>query len=184
MTGEIPEELGNLSNLTFLSLNSNLLTGEIPEELGNLSNLTRLDFSSNQLTGEIPEELGNLSNLTILRISGNSLTGCIPAGLTEVATNDLASLNLPDCVPSIEVNPLQGQVGDTVTVAGSHFDKSTQVSAIAIGGTAALPSPAPTTAADGSFTVQVSVPQLDVGVHVLEVTVAGSTTTTQFTVTP
>ena len=184
LTGEIPEELGNLSNLTFLRLNSNLLTGEIPEELGNLSNLTRLDFSSNQLTGEIPEELGNLSNLTILRISGNSLTGCIPAGLTEVATNDLASLNLPDCVPSIEVNPLQGQVGDTVTVVGSHFDKSTQVSAIAIGGTAALPSPAPTTAADGSFTVQVSVPQLDVGVHVLEVTVAGSTATTQFTVTP
>ena len=184
LTGEIPAELGGLTNLEGLALSFNRLTGEIPAELGGLANLTGLRLYNNQLTGEIPEELGNLSNLTILRISGNSLTGCIPAGLTEVATNDLASLNLPDCVPSIEVNPLQGQVGDTVTVAGSHFDKSTQVSAIAIGGTAALPSPAPTTAADGSFTVQVSVPQLDVGVHVLEVTVAGSTATTQFTVTP
>ena len=69
-------------------------------------------------------------------------------------------------------------------VTGSHFDKSTQVSAIAIGGTSVLPSPAPTTAADGSFTVQVTVPQLDVGIHSVGVTVGNTTATTQFTVTP
>ena len=41
MTGEIPTELGNLSNLTTLSLNENQLTGEIPTELGNLSTCKR-----------------------------------------------------------------------------------------------------------------------------------------------
>ena len=39
------------------------MTGEIPTELGNLSNLETLDLGGNQLTGEIPTELGSLSNL-------------------------------------------------------------------------------------------------------------------------
>ena len=38
------------------------MTGEIPPELGGLSNLTGLWLWSNQLTGEIPPELGGLSN--------------------------------------------------------------------------------------------------------------------------
>ena len=46
MTGEIPPELGGLSNLTgllsLLYLRDNQLTGEIPPELGRLSNLTGL----------------------------------------------------------------------------------------------------------------------------------------------
>ena len=37
------------------------MTGEIPPELGGLSNLTEL-YLDNQLTGEIPPELGGLSN--------------------------------------------------------------------------------------------------------------------------
>ena len=63
LTGEIPTELGNLSNLTTMSLWGNQLTGEIPTELGNLSNLQSLYLNYNQLSGEIPTELGNLSNL-------------------------------------------------------------------------------------------------------------------------
>ena len=49
-----------------LYLNNNQLTGEIPPELGGLSNLTELYLSGNGLTGEIPPELGGLSNLTEL----------------------------------------------------------------------------------------------------------------------
>ena len=63
MTGDIPAELGNLSNLQELYLYDNELTGDIPTELGNLSNLAWLYLSGNQLTGDIPTEMSSLSNL-------------------------------------------------------------------------------------------------------------------------
>ena len=66
LNGEIPPELGNLSNLEALYLSNNRLSGEIPPELGSLSNLERLSLNGNQLSGGIPAELGSLSNLTML----------------------------------------------------------------------------------------------------------------------
>ena len=53
--GEIPPEIGNLTNLESLSLLYNdELTGSIPSEIGNLSNLNSLNLSLNQLSGNIP----------------------------------------------------------------------------------------------------------------------------------
>ncbi len=66
LSGEIPAELGRLSNLRRLYLGDNQLTGTIPSELGNLSKLEFLALEDNQLTGTIPAELGRLSNLTYL----------------------------------------------------------------------------------------------------------------------
>jgi Leucine-rich repeat (LRR) protein len=60
LTGTIPPEIENLTNLNWLELSSNQLTGSIPPELSNLTNLTRLSLGYNQLTGEIPPELDNL----------------------------------------------------------------------------------------------------------------------------
>ena len=81
-----------------LYLGDNQLTGEIPPELGGLSNLTWLYLADNGLTGEIPPELGGLSNLAELFLDGNQLTGCVPVGLRDVAEeNDLGELELPDC---------------------------------------------------------------------------------------
>ena len=83
--------------MTYLWLHNNQLSGEIPPELGSLSELTWLNLSSNQITGPIPAELGNLSSLTDLNLAGNQLVGCIPDGLGDVADNDLDDLNLPFC---------------------------------------------------------------------------------------
>ena len=44
-----------------VDLEANYLTGEIPSELGRLSNLTELFLHFNRLTGGIPPELGSLS---------------------------------------------------------------------------------------------------------------------------
>ena len=93
LTGTIPPELGNLTNLTALDLTPyesfqdgqytklGSFTGPIPPELGNLTNLERLRLEDNQLTGAIPAELGNLTNLTALTLHLNRLTGEIPAEL-------------------------------------------------------------------------------------------------------
>ena len=102
LTGEIPPELGGLSNLQGLYLWGNQLTGEIPPELGGLSNLNHLNLADNGLTGEIPTELGNLSNLTELRLSDNQLTGGIPpelGGLSNLQSLWLRGNELTGCIP-------------------------------------------------------------------------------------
>ena len=106
LTGEIPPELGGLSNLTWLDLSRNGLTGEIPPELGGLSNLTGLSLDENQLTGQIPPELGGLSNLTVLYLYGNQLTGEIPPELGDLS--NLESLGLSHNQLTGEIPPELG----------------------------------------------------------------------------
>ena len=60
MTGTIPTQLGNLTQLQTLTLSPGQLTGSIPTQLGNLTQLTNLYLANNQLSGSIPAELGNL----------------------------------------------------------------------------------------------------------------------------
>ena len=94
LSGEIPPELGSLSNLTDLSLRNNALSGAIPAELGSLSNLAELDLRNNALSGAIPAELGSLSNLTNLRLLSNDLSGCVPSSLEDQFTySDLGDLS-------------------------------------------------------------------------------------------
>ncbi len=87
LTGSIPSEVGNLTNLEYLSLGDNQLTGEIPPEIENLTKLTSLDLSRNGLTGEIPSEIGNLTSLTSLTgldLRHNQLTGEIPPEVCDM----------------------------------------------------------------------------------------------------
>ena len=97
LSGEIPAELGSLSNLESLKLsnNGNGLSGEIPPELSSLSNLITLDLQSNALSGELPPELGSLSNLRDLELEWNSdLSGCVPSSLEDhlASWSDLGGL--------------------------------------------------------------------------------------------
>ncbi len=85
LTGAIPPELGNLTQLQHLWLEQNSLTGAIPPELGNLTQLTWLDLFHNSLTGAIPPELGKLSQLQDLGLYGNALTGAIPPELGKLS---------------------------------------------------------------------------------------------------
>ena len=101
LAGEIPGELGSLSNLVSLHLGHNGLTGEIPAELGRLGNLYSLDLSSNLLSERIPAELGNLAKLHSLRLDSNRLTGTVPAALGR-----LDSLHLLD----LRGNQLTGRI--------------------------------------------------------------------------
>ena len=92
LSGPVPTELGRLTDLESLNLGYNDLTGPIPAELGSLTDLESLHLGGNDLTGPIPAEFGKLGSLTWLWLFGNSLTGPIPAELGSLA--DLESLNL------------------------------------------------------------------------------------------
>ena len=85
LTGTLPPDLGNLSNLRWLRMGGNRLTREIPGELGNLSELRWLSLESNRLSGTIPDALGNLSSLEALHLRNNRLDGGIPSGLGRLA---------------------------------------------------------------------------------------------------
>ncbi|WP_417874072.1 leucine-rich repeat domain-containing protein [Xanthomarina gelatinilytica] len=89
LTGNIPTEIGNLTNLSSLILSGNQLTGNIPPEIGNLTNLKELNLANNQLNGSIPTEIGNLTNLKELNLANNQLNGNIP---TEIG--NLTNLTL------------------------------------------------------------------------------------------
>jgi len=86
LTGAIPSELGNITDLVYLQLHNNQLSGSIPLELGNLSNAQDIILSNNQLTGSIPIELGSLSSVTRFRLNLNQLTGSIPVELGNLST--------------------------------------------------------------------------------------------------
>lgn len=94
LRGEIPPEIGNLSQLRSLNFAGNQLSGEIPNEIGNLTTLTRLSLGSNSLEGDIPAELGSLSNLKNLQLQRNNISGRIPAELGQLSS--LSALFLSD----------------------------------------------------------------------------------------
>ena len=104
LSGPIPPELGDLSNLTELALQFNALTGPIPPELGDLTNLQDLFLFHNQLSGSIPPELSNLTNLQSLQLWANRLTGSIPpqiGDLTNLRVLDLGgNPNMTGDIPS------------------------------------------------------------------------------------
>ncbi|KAJ0763891.1 putative non-specific serine/threonine protein kinase [Helianthus annuus] len=122
LNGSIPESVGKLNNLRFLSLWSNSFTGSIPKALERLrsleeldlfynkltgpvptflGNLTKLDLSYNQFSGPIPESLGRLTGLTHLNLQSNLLTGPIPvtvAQLTKLIELDVSKNSLEGVV--------------------------------------------------------------------------------------
>ena len=137
LTGTIPPDLGNLTNLTHLRFWANQLWGTIPPELGRLVSLRRLSLGVNDLTGEIPPELGALTRLTGLTLRLNQLTGSIPTelgNLTELRQLDLYRNELSGPIPTelsnltelqiltLGLNQLTGQIPEELANLGKLRD--------------------------------------------------------------
>ena len=137
LTGPIPSELGNLSNLQMLVLNLNGFNGNIPANLGNLTNVQYMSLSENSLSGAIPPELGGmtsleqlildknalsslptglgtLSNLTILSIQDNNLSGQLPSDLSDLG--NLTELYLNDNSLGSPTGDIPSEFGDFVSL--------------------------------------------------------------------
>ncbi|XP_020082426.1 leucine-rich repeat receptor-like protein CLAVATA2 [Ananas comosus] len=94
LSGEIPDEIGDLWALQNLNLSRNHLSGNIPEIIGKMKSLESLDLRMNNLSSTIPQSLSALTYLNHLNLSYNNLSGPIPTG------NQLQTL--PD--PSIYIS--------------------------------------------------------------------------------
>ncbi|MNJ95599.1 hypothetical protein D3C87_133120 [compost metagenome] len=95
LKGPIPPQIGFLSEVTIIDFNNNnqQLTGTIPATMGNLANLTALTLSRSGLTGTIPVEFANLTKLSSLQMHTSNFIGPIPANVFSKMPN-LNSLEL------------------------------------------------------------------------------------------
>ena len=84
MGGPLPPEIARLTQLQSLSLSSAGLGGPLPPEIAQLTNLDFLDLRYNDLVGSIPPELGKLTGLQTLRLSYNEFSGEIPAPIGDL----------------------------------------------------------------------------------------------------
>lgn len=91
LDGNVPTQL-NCQNLMLLNLASNRLHGQLPKELGNLSQLVALNLQDNNFRGEIPDEFSMLVSLTTLNLGQNYLGGGIPPAI--VSLRSILFLNL------------------------------------------------------------------------------------------
>ncbi|KAH0646549.1 hypothetical protein KY284_034433 [Solanum tuberosum] len=77
LTGEIPIELGMMSNIPTLNLSHNHLIGRIPNTFSNLRKIESLDLSFNRLNGSIPFGLLELNSLAVFSVAYNNLSGAV-----------------------------------------------------------------------------------------------------------
>ncbi|KAH9714585.1 protein kinase domain-containing protein [Citrus sinensis] len=92
VSGGIPEEISNLTNLTTIDLGGNMLNGSIPITLSKLQKLQGLRFEDNKLEGSIPDSICRLTELYELELGGNKLFGSIPACFSNLASLRILSL--------------------------------------------------------------------------------------------
>lgn len=119
ISGTIPPEIGNLSQLSILDFSSNLLVGEIPKTFGKLTSPVKLYLNNNKLSGGIPPELSSLTHLESLDLSSNSLTESIPRSIGLNFLN-LYNMNLSNNKLSHEIPFEFGKLGHLSTLDLSY----------------------------------------------------------------
>ncbi|XP_028083668.1 probable LRR receptor-like serine/threonine-protein kinase At1g53440 isoform X6 [Camellia sinensis] len=93
LKGEIPKEIGKLTSLTDLYLNDNRFS-KIPFWLQNLSRLSIILLDGNLLGGHIPTFFSQMKKLNILSLADNNFNGPIPPELGALPS--LLELCLPN----------------------------------------------------------------------------------------
>jgi RHS repeat-associated protein len=91
LSGSLPTEIGQLLKLQYLYIYGNTFSGTVPSSIGNCTELKDLYAQNNNFSGPIPIELGNLTELQVVNFYYNSLTGQLPSQIGNLT--NLRSLN-------------------------------------------------------------------------------------------
>ncbi|XP_061350005.1 LRR repeats and ubiquitin-like domain-containing protein At2g30105 [Gastrolobium bilobum] len=97
--GDLPNEIGHLTQLEVLQANNNRMS-TICESIGNCHSLVEVDFSSNFLS-ELPETFSSLSNLKALYLSNNGMKS-LPSKLFKTCLQ-LSTLDLHNTEITIDL---------------------------------------------------------------------------------
>ena len=117
--GTVPTELGQLSGLAYLYLDSMPLTGTAPTELGGLSKLQQLSLSHMPVSGTTPTQMGRLTEL----IYGEMFTNCSSSGTLPTQLAQLSALEtLSSLFHDSLSGTLQTQLGRLGALVRMAFD--------------------------------------------------------------
>ncbi|KAK2979734.1 hypothetical protein RJ640_024707 [Escallonia rubra] len=123
ISGSIPQEIGNLNNLSLLVIQDNMMSGSIPESIGKLSKLEELAIMINNISGKIPPSIGNITGLSVVGAAKNMLEGIIPAELVGNLKNlealSISGNKLTGEIPSALGS---GQVLENLDLHGNFFE--------------------------------------------------------------
>ena len=93
LTGTLPKEIGDFTNIELLDLSFNHLSGSVPPEIAALQTLKKLFIGNNEFTGTIPKALMDMPTLEMMNLGGNRLTGRLPEVINLPKLKILAFLN-------------------------------------------------------------------------------------------
>ena len=102
---QLPDNIGQLRNLTRLDLRTNQLI-TLPDSIGQLQNLTRLDLQANQLI-TLPDSISQLQKLVYLDFNNNQLS-TLPVSIGQLQNLVYLNLNnnqlstLPDSIGKLQ----------------------------------------------------------------------------------
>ncbi|KAJ0601751.1 putative protein kinase RLK-Pelle-LRR-XI-1 family [Helianthus annuus] len=119
--GSIPEQIGFLSDLNYLSLWGNRLSGNLPVSLTNLTHLENLDLSYNHFSGDLPHSFTNLIRLKTLYLDSNSFSGEFPALLTNLIHLESLSLSTNNFSGELPVSLTNLTHLKYLILSGNHF---------------------------------------------------------------
>ena len=116
LTGPLPDNIGELSEMLFLNLGVNRFSGTLPESITQMTklqlfflnnnsisgpypqclphSLTQLSLECNKLTGRVPQIFEKFQNLTVLKLNDNFLTGPPPICLSTLKHLKILQLHL------------------------------------------------------------------------------------------
>jgi hypothetical protein len=117
LTGNIPTEIGLLSNLEALDIQGNVFNDPFPDSLFELP-LIRLNFAWNAFNGTLPSAVGKLSSILGLFLYNTPITGPLPPELGNATTlvnfrmsgNNLAGESLPESWGKSIAGSLRGPI--------------------------------------------------------------------------